>query len=612
MLPRLKTALMVLLTLSVVPALMLAWERVSYEEGGRRLAVAIDYPAVVAQANRYGIDDELDLLQRYQRLGVNTVAVYEDSLRRLAQADRVVYREGSAWRNERLSNGQSVESIRSDRYYLRSLVPGTAERFAARYLYPRENVRIDGQDWIAFSVDVRNEAAGPDLGLIRRLENAGFQVAYRPFNSPAAADPGADFPDVPYLIHAGDEVVGFGDKRSLELVRERSLGSLTGLIEAGEAGGGQEGIRDIARLAPIVRVFAMNPAWQARLEPEEVASKFVLAARERNHRLLYLRPYQRIDDTEAMLRAIGTGLQRARLELGTPVAIDYRPDPLLRALSAAGPLLALALLALAYPWVRLGLLVAAGTLAVSLVGAGRDFSGLALLAACVFPALGFALYRRSPWDWLRATLITILGGLFVAALGSDRGTMLALDPFRGVALTLVLPPLLVAGTLVPRQDPRRTLRDLWNAPVSLGTLGLAFLALAAVALIVLRRGNTPVVGAGDAEARVRAQLQDSLIRPRTKELLLHPVAILALGAPAEWPVWFTNVLLVGSVIGQGSIVDSFAHYHTPLLISLLRTINGVAFGIGTGLVLLPLAWLLTRLVVGRTSAPAGARATSTG
>lgn len=601
---KLKTALQVLLTISLVPALLLAWQRARYEEGQRTLAVAMDYTDVVAQARRLGIDDPLELLSRYRRLGVNTVAVYEDSLRRLVQADKVVYREGSSWRNDRLSLGRSVQGIRSDHYYLRSLVPGTAERFAARYLYPRERVSIDGQAWLAFSVDLRNEAAGPDLGLIRRLESSGFQVAYRPFNSPAATSPGADFPKVPYLIHAGDEVVGYPDERSLESVRRRSLGSLTGLIEASD----QAGMDSIARDAPVVRVFAIRPEWQARLAPQEVASKFVLAARERNHRLLYLRPYRRVDDTETMLRSIQDGLARARLQLGTPVAVDYRPDETLRSLSALGPLLALGLLALCYPWVRLGALVAAGTLGLAVVAAGPGYDGLALLAAIVFPALGFALHRRSPWDWLRATLVTIMGGLFLVALGSDRATMLALDPFRGVALTLVLPPLLVAGTLVPRQDPRRTLRDLWNAPVNLGTLALAGVAVAAVALIVMRRGNTPAVGVGDAEARIRAQLQDSLIRPRTKEVLMHPVALLALGAPSAWPAWFANLLLVAGVIGQGSIVDTFAHYHTPLVINLLRTLNGVAFGLAIGVVLLPVAWLATRLFAGGPAGRRGARA----
>jgi Family of unknown function (DUF5693) len=43
------------------------------------------------------------------------------------------------------------------------------------------------------------------------------------------------------------------------------------------------------------------------------------------------------------------------------------------------------------------------------------------------------------------------------------------------------------------------------------------------------------------------------------------------------------------VIGQGSIIDSFAHYHTPMIISLLRTVNGIFWGGLIGFVIIPLS-----------------------
>ena len=111
---------------------------------------------------------------------------------------------------------------------------------------------------------------------------------------------------------------------------------------------------------------------------------------------------------------------------------------------------------------------------------------------------------------------------------------------------------------------------------NLGLIAIIGAVIGAVALTVLRRGNTTGGSISPTEARVRAALQDSIIRPRTKELALHAPAMLAL--IGVLPPWMNNLLLMGSTIGQGSIVDSFAHYHTPLLISLQRTVNGIFFG----------------------------------
>ncbi len=577
---QLQFVLGMLLTLSLIPALILAWQRIQFERAYNTVGLVIDYQDIVVQARENGLD-EFELLKQYQREGINGVSVYETSLQRLVQFDRVIFRDGSSWRNERLSLGRDVSNVLSREYYLRSLEPGVAERFTAKYRYPTRTVRIDNQDWIAFPVDVGALPAGPDSALIAQLEALGLFIVYRPFEASSLTDPGADFPKVPYIVYAGDEVTGNSTEQKLKTMIQRTKNTLTGVVESVE----QAGMMDIAKVNPVVRVFAIPAAWQSVLDPEEAASKFVLAARERNHRLLYLRPYERIDDTDLFLDKIKVGLERADMQIGQPTALEFSQNEWLRRLSLAGPLLGLALFATLFPWQWLGVLVALGTLAVSFFFGGFGSRGEALLAAIVFPVLGFALAREKLIDWGRACAITLMGAFFVSALGAGRNEVLALEPFRGVALTLVMPPVLLGLTMLPKQDIRKTIRDLWNTPVQLGTLALIGGALAAVALIVLRRGNTTSGSTISAtEARVRAALQDSIIRPRTKELALHAPALL--GLAGIFPTWLNNLLLMGSTIGQGSIIDSFAHYHTPLLISLQRTINGMFFGALVGFIAL--------------------------
>jgi hypothetical protein len=242
----------------------------------------------------------------------------------------------------------------------------------------------------------------------------------------------------------------------------------------------------------------------------------------------------------------------------------------------AGPLLGLALFATTFSVQTLGVLVALGVLGVSFFFGGFGSRGEALLAAIVFPVLGFALAREKLLDWGRACGITLMGGFFISALGAGRNEVLALEPFRGVALTLVLPPVLLGLTMLPKRDIREVIRELWNTPVNLGLIAIMVGAIGAIALVFLRRGNTTGGGLSATESRIRQALQDEIIRPRTKELALHAPALLALDK--QLPTWINNLLLMGSTIGQGSIVDSFAHYHTPLLISLQRTVNGIVAG----------------------------------
>ncbi len=584
---QLQLVLSVLLCISLIPALILAWQRIEFERNYNTVGLTIDYADVVQQARENGLETN-DLLKQYKALGVGGVSVYEPSLGRLVQNDLVLYREGAEWRNQRLSLRLDVSEIQSKEFYLRSLKAGVAERFMAKYQYPTRQVRIDGQIWTAFPLNILSLPAGPDLELHAELEQMGFFVVYRPFESGALRDPGADFPKVPYIVYAGEEITGNSTDQKRQLILERTKNTITGMVESVL----QDGLDDIIKVNPTVRVFAIPAAWQKRLVPEEAASKFILAARERNHRLLYLRPYERIDDTQTFIKAILTGLERADLVLGQPKALEFTQNTLLRRLSFFGALLGLVLFATLFPWWWLGVGTAVGVLGVSVFFAGFGAKGLALCAALVFSVLGFALARAKVLDWARATGITLMGAFFASALGVGRNEILAIEPFAGVGLLLVLPPVLLGLTMIPKQDIRKTIRSLWNTPVSLGLIALMGFAAAALALIVLRRGNDTGAGVSDAEAKARAALQDSMIRPRSKELALHAPGLV--GLSGLFPTWLNNLLLMASVIGQASIMGSFTHFHTPLLISLQRTVNGIAIGGAIGFVILGVVWLGVR------------------
>jgi hypothetical protein len=158
---------------------------------------------------------------------------------------------------------------------------------------------------------------------------------------------------------------------------------------------------------------------------------------------------------------------------------------------------------------------------------------------------------------------------------------------------LILPPALYLFHYALRYGrPVDWLVTFWRYPVRIGDVLVGLVVLAALALVLLRRGNFPIIGVSELELTVRNWLSELFVRPRFKELIGHPLAVLALGAPVL-PAWIKALLLTGGVIAQASILNSFSHYHTPLLISLARTVIALAIGLAIGLLLVPLTrWLL--------------------
>ena len=597
-----------LITLSLIPAGLLAADRIRFENSEKNVTLMMDYPGLSGQAKETG-QDPLELLRRYKALGVNGVAIYEDTVASSIQRGDAYLLTGG----ELLARNPGARGINPAWSYLRSVKPGVVENLVKSFGYisnagaislaaqgdqplpapiykplNTNTVKVAGQSWVGWAVDPRYLPAGPNTAQIDQLKSEGFVVAYRPYNDVRVRDPGKNWPDVPFISFTGSEVIGARNPRLLADIKERLGRRVPTIIENSV----QKDLDTLIEGRTAARMFSLNPSWQNSLTPAEVASKYALAARERTQRVLYLRPFPTQGETEVFLNLLGKQLQRSNITVTQPVIQNYEPSAALRWLSMLGPLAALTLIALSYPLPRLGLIVAGVTLlgALGLNGA-QPFPALALIAAISFPALGLSLRRTQVSDWFVATGFSVLGVLFVSALGTDKGSMLGLDPFSGVGLTLVLPIGLVLLSFLPRRDIRQTVADLFAVRLKLGDVIMMGLALGAFSVAVLRRGNTSSVGVSATESKIRQDLQDAIIRPRFKEVFGHP--LLLLGLSGALPGYFTLLALLGGLEGQASILNTFSHFHTPLLISATRAFIGLAAGLGFGL----LAIWLVRLVI---------------
>ncbi|WP_407540558.1 DUF5693 family protein [Deinococcus radiomollis] len=586
---RLTLPLLIVIALSLIPALVLAVSRVQFESAQKTVSLVMDYSALTAQANLNGIAP-LDLLARYRKLGVNGVAVYEDTIATLENR-AVIYKQPGT----ELAIKYPGQNVNPQKTYMRDLGGGNeVARLRARFTIPFQTQTIGGVSWTVWPTDPSFLPAGPNNGLINTLKAQGYVVVYRPYDSPAVKAPGTDWPDVPFLAFNDTEVIGARDPQLLEQIKGRLGKRVPAIIEFNP----QKGLDELIMGQPGIRLFSINAAWQDLLTPADVSSKFVLAARERSHKLLYTRPFSTIGETETFLSSVQTGLDKWGIKIGTPVPAAYQPSTLLRWLCVLGPLAAIVLIGLSYPLVRLGLIMAGLGLLVALgLNGGQPFPGFALVAAISFPALGLVLRRNDKRDWFVATGFSLVGVLFVSALGANRDSMLGLDPFKGVGLTLLFPLLLVALSFLPRQDIRKTAYQIYSTPLKLGDILVMLLVAGVVALVYLRRGNATGAGVSDAEAKVREALQDSIIRPRFKEVAGHP--LLLLGLARILPGYVTLLLLLGGVVGQASMLNTFSHFHTPLVISFERVLIGLGVGLLFGYVLVYLVTLVLRLWQGR-------------
>ena len=367
----------------------------------------------------------------------------------------------------------------------------------------------------------------------------------------------------------------------------------------------QAGFTQVQAAASTARLLSFEALYQnRRLDPATLADKYLLGAEERNVRVAYIRPYVEavlgdpVANTERLLEGLTTRLNRAGFQAGpTPApgeaTEDYAPNTALRAWVAAGIVAALVAFAASFPgaW---GALIGVFLLGLAWLATGDPLDAAALLAALVFPAWGYTLVQRARARVALATLVSLAGALMLVAVGSDARSILGLEPFRGVALTLVGPPALFAAwALLQERGPLAWLKLAWGTPIRLGPALLAGVALAAVALLLIRRGNLPVLGASELELEIREWLSTWTARPRFKELLGHPLGVLGFTQDG-WPSWVTIALMTGGVVAQSTILNSFSHYHTPVGVSFERTLVALAVGLAVGYALRPLVRLLVR------------------
>ncbi len=385
------------------------------------------------------------------------------------------------------------------------------------------------------------------------------------------------------------------------------------------------------------RSYVIDGLEQKKISVATALRRWALTDEERNIRVNYIRPFMMPVEGQSLLktnlqyvRDIKASVEGRGYTIGEAAVFNaadgenyapYFPEklyflPIALAIIAGMVIYAAQLFGLQSRY-QLGLwaVVSAAAAALLLTGRGllmRQF--LALAAASVFPVLSmsviFAIWDRNKtnangllkiifngiWQLALAVALSLTGAAFLSAILTDSRFLLEIDIYRGVKLTFMLPVVLTALLYLKRYDllqvAGRGVKALAARVNSLLDTGLTFkhIAVMCVLLFVVfyfvgRSGHTGGVPVPAIELKMRAFLEQLMYaRPREKEFMVgHPAFFLAVLAVYRCaPRWWQFVLACGAVIGQGSLVQTFCHMRTPVMMSFLRGVDGYAMGVVFG------------------------------
>jgi hypothetical protein len=427
------------------------------------------------------------------------------------------------------------------------------------------------------------------------------------------------------FLPQGMQVLGRRDNME-ELVKAlESTGMLYASAEFGKIGGDQNVVE--MRPESIIRLHSAQADELDKLPYSECIDRYVRAAKERNQRLLLLRPVSSsaplpLTEFAKFVEDVSTQLTESGFTIQPPHPFSDPGVP--RVLFVAiGCFVAAVVWWTAAVFVRSRPIRVVGAFLLGLlavgcyVATGRQF--MALFGAIAFPTLAFILVemrarqglRGWPWWYLAMSIISLIGGLQVAGLLNGLDYYIRADQFAGVKAAHFLPILLVGLYYFARfSKPSEVLQR----PVLWIQAGLAIVILGALAFMIARTGNDNPAAVSGFELKIRDLLDKILlVRPRTKEFMVgHPALIVGLGFLAAWSAarmkgageqggagWIPVLMMVGA-IGQTSIVNTMCHLHTPLMLSITRLGMGLLAGAVVGAVV----WILVaRLSRPRTTAP---------
>ncbi|MBZ4654047.1 MAG: hypothetical protein JG781_1386 [Peptococcaceae bacterium] len=369
----------------------------------------------------------------------------------------------------------------------------------------------------------------------------------------------------------------------------------------------QQGLEQLAVLMNknAVRIHGIAENEMNKYTEDQALDRFNLAVTERNIRVLFVRffgieqPGTALNSAVKFVERVKNNLTKEGFKVGQASQLASVPYSglliFLAGLGAVGGVILAANYLFGANWGSLlGILALFGWAGILFLAPNLARKAMALAAVVLFPVLGTVSVIREErrnlpqavLALLKMSALSLIGAVIMTGLISDKSFMLKLDQFAGVKLAHIAPLFIIpVYFLFWGTDPFKKARELLNFPVLLKHALAGVLLLAGLAVYIIRTGNDGTALVSSWETMFREMLDRVLgVRPRTKEFLIgHPAMLVLLYYGYDFR---KIVLLILGIIGQVSLVNTYAHIHTPLMISLVRSFHGLWLGIIGGIVII--------------------------
>ncbi len=633
----------VLVALAVAGSLTLWGQRLAAEKDYKTVQISVNYTDVVslANGNQLSVPEMLDTLQAH---GVSAVLFKEVSVGDLERLGKVDLTLGDHVRYANYAHAVSQDlTVNDATLYVAILDEAWVEQVENHLLHKIDGaVFYDGEVPIV-AVPVAIPGSAAELDRARSVvTEIGVGYDQQGLAYAAAAQMGvipqmrswSEEPSDQSLRFVTDELkqmpnvtqILFNDKTipsGIDPHKLRTFAELlrvdgqplapVGTIEFSE----QAGLNQLGLLFDknVIRLHTIANNEMSKLTEPEMLDRWLLAARERNMRSLLVRfmdvytPSVALNENLAYLDDLKSGLEDSGFSLQgnyeKPASIHVGGAlMLLVGLGVAAGVLLLLL--------QMGLprLAIAGFIVTTLCWGGAFALApilarklMALAGVIVFPTISCLTFikterlgiGKSILTLLKMCMMSFIGAVLMVGLLADVLFMLKLDQFSGVKIAHIIPIVIVPLVLYiwRDKDPVQAVKDLFNQAVTYKWAFLAGILVVAAVIYVARTGNTTAELSG-IESAMRNMLNDYLgVRPRSKEFLIgYPLTLVMFYYGATRGKWF---LSIPAVIGQVSLVNTYAHIHTALVMSLRRSLNGLVLGIILGIVAIVVIELALKL-----------------
>ncbi len=636
---QIKLLVYIILAISLIACGFVGVRRIQVEQNYKDVQIAVRYSDVIRMSveGHRPIDTVLDDLKNQ---GVTTILVKETTVagvdkdyNTLKGKSQIYLIDGAILKFT--SPTEISNDIVADSRYIVSDNKDTVDRIIRAYkakgldnlgdiLFNNGNYYLSIGD---NSKALSNIGIGFDPVEMKMLTDKGFIVApqVKNWDDATANDTAVDFlindldaiDNISAVYFADSQIPAISNDKFISYLQEHQIG----FIEFTSSK--QVGINKVIKKASdagknynVVRLHTIEDQKFEKATPVDILERYELALRERSNRVFLFKMPNTIDiddDIDFLNRTISefkTMAENNGYTITGEVPNYNLPSipTVVAILAGLGAIMIFILLLDNIGFTKLGYVLgiigAIGYIGLLKLQPTLACGLMALFSSIMYPSYAVVKLvdekKRNLWQsslrLIEICLVSFGGALTIIGCISRTNFALTINVFMGVKIAMVMPIVIVLGWFIYRKHKLdlKYYNGMLNKTITYKAL-VVIAVLGAVALVyVSRTGNT---GTASNFERSFRQLLDNIlgVRPRTKEFLFaYPIllALIYFGYKEKYLI----ILALGT-IGPVSLVNTYAHIHTPVMISLIRSAYGIVFGIILGIVLIGIIKLIDKVVV---------------